>query len=359
MFKHYLKEATLSLGLVSALLGCKAQNNDRHHTAELNRPPVIVVDPPVKQKQLHLQPREIRLSQQVDDMMKHIKTEINAASAAGKPPLILLLEDHMNRESLAKELALAARLKQDHGVSDLLVEFPHDQFEDNQKAAKVYANTMRMLMEITESKDAKLTAADRDTLQKIRMKYEKFQQETYNMAVLSDVASSLGINTQFASYPPDIRAKGEDQKISDAAFVDELANIDQYLLSALGKLPKKPRLMVVGGMHGSAIAGQAKDYHVIPIALSKLPEMGNMLRARMKIVELKQELGKPLSDDEKPLADILARDHFYITNALQAATPVGINTLSDALSVAGSQMPPDSIPEYWKTSTPEPAMRIR
>jgi hypothetical protein len=268
------------------------------------------------------------LKSEVDAIVDHVKVEIAKAKAEGKPPLIHILEVHDDKNALAKELAVLLRLKNELGITNIHVELPQAQYEDSKGASKIYANIATM----GSVNPSESTAEERLARSKLQKKVTGFVDDTYNMVLITDVASNTGMKITFTQYPPDAKTQKDVLEMNNEKFWVNINETDRLLVDQIKNSEKTAKILFTGGLHGKAIAeaGETIGYHVIPITVSapiKRESMEDPWELRLKLLK---ELGKPFTPQDILAKEFFDKLHFENESAFQARREVNVFTLGES-----------------------------
>jgi hypothetical protein len=276
---------------------------------------------------------------EMDRTVSHIKSEMDKAKAKGKPPLIVLLEAHNEKNCLAKETGLALRLHQEGAVSDVLVETPDDFYKQHVKAAQnAYQGFINIANAQEKIRKENITPGSEyyQDVERIRTGVSGFMKDLYNTVVLRDVAAAYNIKVHSAESST--LAGYHDEAMTPAQFIPFTQDADSRLIRLVRSTPKQPKILVIGGLHGKAVTEAVGDeYHVIPVALANMEQEIPELAALKKLAES----GARLGPEDKMIHD---RDMFT-RNIFQAVDSHGIDTVNAALDITGASQ---RIPHYWR-----------
>lgn len=254
------------------------------------------------------------LTEAKKQLFDYVNGELLKAKESGEPPLVLLMEQHTNRDALALEILLTSHLKKEVDAR-LLV-------ESTKEVHKNWMNSSREVHKALRSgRQTSPTGSGPTANEMCKM--------IPNVVVLADIATNAKLSVQYTTKS-ELPGYYDGSMSNSANFYPRMTDTDERLCKLLGSNSVGPTVMVVGLFHGRAIADFAKNYHVIPIALMKAEpirytNLGNPIDVGEVIERL--EAGEDLSQNEKYIAET----HNFAFKGLCLVQDLGLDSIHRSL----------------------------
>lgn len=276
-------------------------------------------------------------AQEAQNLTAYIESGLKQAEISGKPPLILLMENHYDRNAMMRSLAVLLKMKQKGKDIQLLLEQAEPQYQEwvttASNAHGVVTHMDALDQQFHTGKIREKPKFDIDG-QDGRAFISQLTQSIPNITILGNIAQSNKIDVRFSPSPIDPAA--HDFSVSTPEnFYPRMMEVEQRLMQLLEKADVKPSVMVVGQFHGKAIADHALRYHVIPISLDDATKGVFTNIGNISIADVTDRLqrGEKLSQNEQFIAERCQ----YAAQAHQATHTRGIDTISAAVDVVVSK----------------------